>query len=152
MKPKSRCLVCSLVRSAPVHGGSLWEHDFEGEPRARFGEQRKQINPIGERGYERRERWRDAKASHLQAQPTCQGPEAGLPGACGRPGTPQGIIDVQHIIPRGMGGGRDYGEYVTLCRKHHEYVEMHRDEGRSKGMLKKAPPSWGGALFEEDDD
>ena len=123
MKPKPRCLVCGLVRSAGVHGGADWTHDPVFESKPRFGEVRQRVNPVSEKGAVRREEWREAKAVQISRQPTCEGPMSGLPGKCWGP------IDVHHVIARGMGSGKDYGEYRTLCRYHHDWVE--RQIGRA---------------------
>lgn len=91
---------------------------------------RSRMNRVGARGARRKIEWETAKAVHLSGQPDCQGPMSGLPDAC------SGVIDVHHRVPRGSGGGKDYGDYVTLCRHHHQWVEMNRAEAKRLGLLK----------------
>lgn len=99
-----------------------------------FAWQRKKRTTLaheGRRGKARRAEWVKAKAAHLALEPLCQGRH--LPGPCGGP------LDVHHVIPRGMGGGKDYGQYATLCRNHHEWVEGHREAARALGFLARVP-------------
>ena len=101
-------------------------------PKALAWAKRKSVlRRIGKRGKARRAQWLEAKAEHLKEEPQCRGREL-LPGPC------SGVLDVHHVIPRGMGGGKDYGVYATLCRTHHDWVETNRNEARGLGLLMRA--------------
>lgn len=112
---------------------------------------RKALAKVGKRGKVRKQEWAEAKRLHLIKEPECQ--FAGVwqreakylngemwvechKGAQTRCKAP---LDVHHIIPRGMGGGKDYGVYATLCRAHHQWVEDHREAGRELGLLMRPP-------------
>lgn len=99
-------------------------------PLKRSPMKRTPMKKIGKRGKERKAEWEKAKKAHLILHPTCEGPVSGLPGNC------DGPTDVHHVIPRGAGGGKDFGEYLTLCRWHHMWVESHRKEAYELGLLK----------------
>lgn len=90
---------------------------------------RSYMKRVGARGARRRVEWETAKAAHLAKHPTCEGRERGVDHEC------YGRIDVHHAIPRGSGGGKDYGVYVTLCRRAHDWVETHRAEAKELGLL-----------------
>ncbi|MCK9496520.1 MAG: hypothetical protein M0R75_13630 [Dehalococcoidia bacterium] len=97
---------------------------------------RQALARVGKRGKVRKVEWDAAKVAHLALEPGCRGPRLCLPGRC------WGRLDVHHVIPRGMGGGKDYGVYATLCRAHHDWTETHRAEARALGLLMRA---WGRA-------
>jgi len=112
---------------------------------------RKAIAPVGKKGRVKKAEWSEAKRLHLIKEPECSfnarwTAEAkylkgemwvechkGAQTRCKAP------LDVHHVIPRGMGGGKDYGVYATLCRAHHQWVEDHREAGRELGLLMRAP-------------
>jgi hypothetical protein len=108
VKPKAPCSVCGLSKNAYRHVGITWDHDFvDSRPKA----------------------WRKRKAEQLVKEPECV--LKGLDyGPCWGP------IDVHHAQPRGAGGtSHDDSPLFTLCRKHHDYIEEHRELGRSLGLL-----------------
>ena len=81
-------------------------------------------------GREAAEAWVVRRDTHLEAHPYCEGPNLGLPEKCWGP------LDANHIIPRGMGGTHfDDSPLVSLCRRHHEWAEMHRVEAKALGLL-----------------
>lgn len=95
---------------------------------------RKTLARVGKRGRVRRAEWAEAKATHLAVEPGCRKP---TDEPC------RGPLDVHHVIPRGLGGGKDYGVYATLCRAHHEWVEQHRAAARELGLLLRVPSTNG---------
>ena len=102
---------------------------------------------VGKRGRVRRAEWEKAKAEHLAKRPICEFESVVAVRAFEKPFeemvewsrqfdfTCRGPLDVHHVIPRGMGGGKDYGVYATLCRGHHSWVEEHRQLAREMGLL-----------------
>ena len=90
---------------------------------------RSPMRRVGKRGRERRAAWEKAEAAHLAVEPSCQRPTE---EPC------RGPLDVHHVIPRGLGGGKDHGAYATLCRGHHDWVETHREQARELGLLNRA--------------
>lgn len=122
-------------------------------PKALEWQRRKRsaLAPVGKKGRVKKAEWAEAKRLHLIKEPECQfnavwtaeakylGGEMwvechkGAQTRCKRP------LDVHHVIPRGMGGGKDYGVYATLCRAHHQWVEDHREAGRTLGLLARPP-------------
>jgi hypothetical protein len=108
LKPKKACVSCGLTKNAAVHVGSTWEHEFRDE---------------------RSSKWKRDKAAQLVKEPECA--LKGLDyGPCWGP------IDVHHAQPRGAGGtSHDDSPLFTLCRKHHDYIEEHRELGRLLGLL-----------------
>lgn len=79
--------------------------------------------------------WRKRKAAWLAAHPACWGAgRVGLDVAGAH--VCDGVMDANHIIPRGAGGTRnDDLPLVTLCRRLHQYAEEHREWARSNGLL-----------------
>lgn len=90
---------------------------------------RSPMKKVGPRGRKRAEAWRKAKQEHLSLHPTCEGYGI-LPLDCSGP------LQVHHVIARGSGGGKDYGEYKTLCMAMHQWVEANREEAKGLGFLK----------------
>ena len=84
---------------------------------------------VGSRGARRRVEWETAKAAHFAEHPTCQASEYGLETEC------YGVRDCHHRTNRGMGGGHDYGEYITLCRTHHDWVGANPVEAKEMGLV-----------------
>ena len=120
-KPKKACAVpgCGLTKNAPVHSGSMWEHDF--------------VDPS-------KQDWRKRKAEQLKSEPECALRDKGL-GDCWNPRESNGKNDANHVVPRGAGGtSHDDSPLVTLCRKHHDYIEEHREWARENGYLARRKP------------
>jgi hypothetical protein len=91
---------------------------------------RKPVNAVSKAGRQQRALWVSERDAHLESQPDCQGPAAGLEGRC------SAILDVQHKQGRGAGGRRgSAGPLVTLCRKHHDWITEHPAEGRALGLV-----------------
>lgn len=87
----------------------------------------KPMAAVSAKGKAAREDWHERRDAHLAENPTCV--LATLSPCFGR-------LDVHHIEPRGMGGSRqDTSPLATLCRKHHDHVETHREEARQRGLL-----------------
>lgn len=90
---------------------------------------RSYMKRVGSRGARRRAEWIAARDAHFEEHPTCQALEYGLDTPC------SGVRDCHHITNRGMGSGKDYGKYVTLCRTHHQWVSDHPVEAKEIGLL-----------------
>lgn len=138
MKERPRCSLCGMVKTASVHNGyGESKHHFEPEPRPQWGSQRQPINHQSKREgrVERRQETRKAMQEYARTHPTCEGPAYGIPIPCGGP-----VLDVHHVEPRGMGGGEDTKVFKRLCRDMHNWVETHRAEARTLGLLRRKPP------------
>lgn len=126
---------CGQQQHGSRHEGSGADHDYE-KP-AKQQKARAAINQQSEHGAEDARDWRVRRDAHRDANPTCQ-----LPGAFNLDcWSPAGVKpDVHHITPRGMGGTRyDDSELVTLCRRHHDNIELHRAYAKAIGLLKRRP-------------
>lgn len=145
MKKPAPCLwedadgPCGQSRNGPRHYGHDADHDYLGEPKAGFGQQRATLRPRSERP-NRVQRYQESQQgmqAHREAVRYCEGPSYGLSTPCGR--GPDGTLEQSHTIVRGMGGGRDYGILATLCRKHHREVDEDRATARAAGLSIRAP-------------
>lgn len=84
--------------------------------------------------------WAKRKAAHLAVRPDCalRYRVFWAPVPLDYPDRCWGPIGVHHIMPRGMGGVReDDSPLVTVCRRHHQYIEEHRAWARRVGLLLK---------------
>jgi len=129
---------CGLSKSAAVHWGAGDDkHPYQGEARQGFGIQRTALSPRSESPgrVQKAQETREAMQDYREAVQSCEGPSMGLTGACGGP------LDVHHVIPRGSGSATDHKVFRRLCRVHHQYTELHREEAREKGLLQRAPRS-----------
>lgn len=96
--------------------------------------QRKAMNAESDGQREKRERWQAERDEHMARHPQCEHSALGGLVCWGR-------RTVHHIKPRGSGGtsGRT-GPLVTLCVRHHEWVEMNRLEAKAMGLLVRREP------------
>lgn len=144
MKQPRPCLFpdCGLSKSASIHWGSGDDkHAYEGERRPSFGAARKPLSPRSERPNRvaRREESLSMMQAHRQQFPACEAPGRGIQTPCG-----EGLdatVEQHHIIGRGLGGGKDYGELASLCRKHHREVDTDRESAKKAGLYKRPPTS-----------
>lgn len=123
---------CGLAKGASLHVKGSGSFDHEPDI-ARKKPRRPQPMGRSEVGVAIAEQWAEEKADHLVLHPECE--VAGfLPGRCwNKPGEGP---DVHHVTPRGMGGTRyDDGAIVTLCRRHHDYIESRRQYAKVIGLL-----------------
>ncbi len=137
MKPKTYCLVCHLVKTAPPHAT---DHDFVAPPKeGGFGQKRKPLAPRSEapNRVQRYEESQRGMQEHREAVRHCEGPAYGLETPCGVGA--DATLEQSHTIGRGMGGGKDYGVLATLCRKHHREVDTDRDKAREVGLSVRPP-------------
>jgi len=134
VKEKVRCIDCEGLKSAPAHN---FGHPFNPPPKAGgFGSQKKALAPRSDRPGRvlRYQESQQGMQEHREAVRYCEGPARGLDGDC------DGPLEQQHVIGRGMGGGKDHGELATLCRFHHRWVTEHPIDGKESGLVKKRPP------------
>ena len=67
----------------------------------------------------------------------CVAPAHGIQTPCGVGW--ESILEASHVIGIGMGGGKEYGEVVLLCRRHHGELDRDRAAFRAAGLSKRAP-------------
>lgn len=135
MREKPRCVVCSLIRNAPVHTGYGEEkHEYEPEPKAKWGQQRQPLNPRSEKTetyYREVRRPAVAKAVGNGRQP-CQ---IRIEGVC------TGYVEgIHETASRGRSGGLqravESGPTVPACHPCNRYVSEHPIEAQERGLMR----------------
>lgn len=122
-KPQTPCSHPGCARAA-VRGGRCEEHAVEAEARrsARMVENDRARGSAAERGYDRH--WRIVRAAYLKRHPRCVG--------CGAVAT-----DVDHVVPKALGGGNEWANLQALCHRCHSAKTMRQSvprEGRSTSL------------------
>ena len=69
---------------------------------------------------------------------TCQASAHGLTSPCGEHWTNPEGFDVHHKLPRGRGGSNHQHNLITLCPRHHRWVERHRDDACELGLMTRS--------------
>lgn len=89
----------------------------------------KGINRQSSKGKQNREDWKKRRDEKLRVSPSCEG-KGVIEGEC------WGWLTVHHKMPRSMGGTQhDDSPLVTLCIRHHDWVESHREWAKENGWL-----------------
>lgn len=71
----------------------------------------------------------------------------GICGLCGE----DGAVEVDHIIPRHLGGSSDPGNLMAVCRKCHGYkssAEGHAAQARKRKLRKRPADKHPGRLYD----
>jgi hypothetical protein len=130
---------CGQVRNGQRHTGLDADHDYIAPAKEGFGARGSTLRGRSERPerVKRYEGGQEAMQRHREAVPYCEAPGAGIESACGT--GPDAILEQSHVIGKGMGGGKDYKEFKSLCRKHHRELDTDRATFRAAGLSKPAP-------------
>lgn len=76
--------------------------------------------------------WQVERDAHLAAHPRCEVSGLGVFGA----GICDGPLEVHHRMPRSAGGTRgETGPLLTVCRRHHAWIEANRTAAKTLGLL-----------------
>ena len=105
-KPLGPCKVRTCSGRA-THGRYCADH-------AHLGRRRDDRPSAARRGYDRK--WRRIRAAFIKANPYC--------AVCGAP-----TEEVDHIIPRAVGGSNDWSNLQPLCKIHHSQKTALQDGG-----------------------
>ena len=129
-----------MSKNAAVHVGyGEGKHDYVAPERESFGARGSTLRGRSERPG-RVKRYKDGQEAmqrHREAVPYCEAPGAGIESPCGT--GLDAILEQSHVIAKGLGGGKDYGDVKSLCRKHHAEIDTRRAEMRAAGLTKHAP-------------
>lgn len=80
--------------------------------------------------------WNDeTRAAIRERDRGCRAASFGLNTPCGEHWTNPHGFDVHHMLPRGRGGKNTPENLITLCPRHHRWVESHRDEAYELGLM-----------------
>lgn len=132
---------CGLSKNASRHYGPSADHEYVGERKAGFGQQRQPLKHQSDRPnrVERREQTAQVKAERRATYRSCEAPAHGIQSPCGT--GLEARLEASHVYGLGMGGGKEHGEVRMLCVKHHRELDTDRQTFREAGLSLRPPTS-----------
>jgi hypothetical protein len=141
MKQRIECEYpkCGQTKHGARHEGFSADHDFQPPARDGFGSRGSTLRSRSERPnrVERREEVSQARQQAHAGPRYCVAPAHGIESPCGI--GPDATLEASHTVGLGMGGGKEHGEIVLLCRAHHRELDSNRQAFRDAGLSKRAP-------------
>jgi hypothetical protein len=128
------CLQCGQARNGSRHNHG--DHTYEAPPKERKKPKRMGLSTKPKR-VERRKAVSEARQAAHAGPRVCVAPAHGITTPCGT--GMDGTLQASHVYGLGMGGGKEYGEVVLLCARHHRDLDLDRATYRAAGLSKPAP-------------